>query len=322
MRRKSDLPNKKPPPATPVKQTSRRIQKVINTPSRMPNRMGDTDFLDSPFFTPTRYTEFSDCSSPIKQILSIPFDYTLNQQFGNIYHISIQSRIFVVKKCEDQEIEIYQKLNGSFNLDHLCNINHNVMPTLISVPYIIMPFCTPLEQLMYAYEEMPIALIKQLTKQLFTALAYIHSLNILHGDIKPPNIMIYDAEIPSKCSQPLDANNRLFLNRLYLSDFSVSQLKPYTIMEWGDGRYYAPEVPFTTSLKADVFSAGLVVYELLENIVMPQHGDSLYGELRNNDFKFSMQDSMLITVVLNCCQKDADIRWSATQVVDFLAIEE
>ena len=324
MRRKSDLPNQRqPPPATPVKQTGNHIRKTMNTPSRMPNRLADTPYNDSPFFTPTRYAENSDYnSSPIKQILSIPFEYSINEQFDNIYHVSIKHQNFVVKRCNVMELQIYQKLNSIKTLEDLLNSNNHIMPTFMSTPFVIMPFCTPLDKLMYAYELMPLLLVKQFTRQLFQGLAYIHSNNILHGDIKPPNILIYDAEIPLKCSQPMDVDHHEFANRLYISDFSVSQQEPFAMMEYGDPLYYSPEAAQTTSLKADIFSAGLVIYELLENIIMPQNGDELYKAVRNNDFSFSRQDSQIIAVILNCCEKNKDKRWSAATVLGYLENEE
>ncbi len=320
MRRKSDLPNQRTP-ATPIKQTSRHIRKNMNTPSRMPNRNGAA-YTDSPFYTPSRYVNDLSDSSPTKQTLDIPFDYKINEQSNNIYFVTIKNRHYVVKKCEYIELSIYRKLNNlKVDLNELFIENNFIMPTFISSMYIIMPYCTGLDKLMYAYDDFPLPLAEKITKQLFHAVALLHSFDILHGDIKPQNILIYDAFIPVKCSQPMEIN-RPYLNRVYLADFSVSQLKPFTMMEYGDPLYYPPECPQLTTLKADVFSAGLVVYEMLENIIIPQNGEVLYNLVRTNQFKFSNDHPVLKTIIVNCCEMNVNKRWTSQQVIEFLKNEE
>lgn len=343
MRRKSDLPNQKPPPETPMKQTSHHIHRnkpsstSMNTPSRLPTTIL-SPYNDSP---PPHFpcdALYSDFSSPIKQplpLLPIPFDHQINQQCTDtIFFISIQQHIFVAKKCKPIELQIYALLNPNIKqLQHLSTlVNHHVMPTLVynDAQFILMPFCTPLDTLMYAYSDsdMPIPMIKQFTNQLFSALCYIHQHGILHGDVKPQNILIFDAQ-PSSTSQsssqqpPSVQPQKHYTNRLYLSDFSVGQMTPFDWMEYGDPKYFPPEGAHITTVKADVFSAGLVIYELLENIVMPLNGDLLYKQLRENQFKFTQrQDVHLECIIRHCCMRELELRWTAMDVLKYMKTEE
>lgn len=92
---------------------------------------------------------------------------------------------------------------------------------------------------------------------LLHALAYIHRQGVLHGDIKPSNIMLSDEGV------------RLFDFGLGLAQGSVLAGLPHVsrdrIHAWTPG-YAAPEVLTgqPLSAKADIYSAACVIYELAE----------------------------------------------------------
>jgi eukaryotic-like serine/threonine-protein kinase len=85
-------------------------------------------------------------------------------------------------------------------------------------------------------------------QQMLEAVAYAHSMNIMHCDIKPENFIIF----PN--------------NRLRLADFGIAKVSQRTIKGSGSGSvgFMAPEQAMgRPSLKSDVFSLGLIICRML-----------------------------------------------------------
>jgi eukaryotic-like serine/threonine-protein kinase len=89
----------------------------------------------------------------------------------------------------------------------------------------------------------------QVIREVATGLAYAHRLKILHRDVKPENILIFAD------------------GRAALTDFGVSRVvtdATRTVTEAGTLGYMAPEQAYgRPRLSSDVFSLGLIAYELL-----------------------------------------------------------
>lgn len=89
--------------------------------------------------------------------------------------------------------------------------------------------------------------------QIFSAISYLHSLDIMHGDIKPENILM-DGDIPKICDFGLSA--------LYTS------MKTKTTTDFCGIYYRPPEVivPYerSPSFAIDVWSCGVMLWELVE----------------------------------------------------------
>lgn len=84
--------------------------------------------------------------------------------------------------------------------------------------------------------------------QMLRAVAYAHQHRIIHCDIKPENLILFDDD------------------RLRLTDFGIAKLAWRTIHADGSGTvgYIAPEQAMgRPSLRSDVFSLGLVLYRML-----------------------------------------------------------
>lgn len=95
--------------------------------------------------------------------------------------------------------------------------------------------------------------LQSVIKQLMSALIYLHSLSIMHGDIKPENILVEKTD-PDMV--------------IKLSDFGLSEIimgSKRLFKHSGTFSYMAPELhfnlPYDTS--SDLFSAGVVIYELI-----------------------------------------------------------
>lgn len=86
-----------------------------------------------------------------------------------------------------------------------------------------------------------------ITKQIISAVAFIHSKNIIHRDLRPPNIFINSSNLEIK-----------------IGDFGISATpftRPYAESDMGVYYYLPPEN--VISPKFDVFSTGIVLYEVL-----------------------------------------------------------
>lgn len=104
-------------------------------------------------------------------------------------------------------------------------------------------------------EAVPLSRFLSVFGQICSALAYLHSLGIVHSDIQPANLM-------------LDSQGTL-----KLIDFGVAReisrnTKRKRVPPAGNSEYTAPEVLAgqTPAPAADIFSAGLVLFELLTGV--------------------------------------------------------
>lgn len=85
-------------------------------------------------------------------------------------------------------------------------------------------------------------------EQILEAVAYAHRHRIIHCDIKPDNVLLFDGD------------------KLRLTDFGIAKLAARTVRASGEGTmgYMAPEQAMgKPSLRSDVFSLGLVIYRML-----------------------------------------------------------
>jgi len=110
----------------------------------------------------------------------------------------------------------------------------------------------------YRFNGLPYVLVETAYHNLLLALNYLHDKNIIHGDIKPENILLKDTNNPEA--------------GVILTDFSNSTLKnnPYDgVLE--TEAYRSPEsiirvYPYTE--KIDIWSLGCTIFELLTGDIL------------------------------------------------------
>lgn len=147
-------------------------------------------------------------------------------------------------------------------------------------------------------------------KQIAQGLKFLHSVNIIHRDIKPGNIL-------------WDSNGNWKISDLGLAKLASTSMTPAT----GTPPYFAPEQWNTYyDSKVDIFAFGLVVFEVC--YPMTGYGNHLncFNGLRNSPPKFpsivgrlpnysAAFDSELIT---GMTKRNPDERMTIDQVITFL----
>jgi serine/threonine protein kinase len=110
--------------------------------------------------------------------------------------------------------------------------------------YIIMEYCGSdlFDSILNPNLNLNQSQIKALFTMICYAIRHCHSNNIIHGDIKPENFGFYQG-------------------KLKLFDFGLSQFADKVTRRGGTRQYIAPES--TPELSSDVWSAGIILYELL-----------------------------------------------------------
>lgn len=159
---------------------------------------------------------------------------------------------------------LFQEARSAARINHPNIITVFDCGTLDGQTYLAMELVEgrTLRTLLDKQSPMPPANVIVLALQLFDALAFAHAREVVHRDIKPGNLMFDDN------------------SRLKITDFGIAQLPASELTRTGtfvgSPRYMAPEQIECKRVdgRADIFSAGIVLYEALTGKV-PFDGDHM-----------------------------------------------
>ncbi|OMJ85630.1 hypothetical protein SteCoe_12975 [Stentor coeruleus] len=162
----------------------------------------------------------------------------------------------LTKDMDSRELTLLQQ-----EISIMSNITHPnivdlkfIIKTEDSV-YLIMEYCEggDLELFLNTHKGISIQLIRKWLSSLLSALAYLHSLNIMHRDLKLANFLL----------TTLEAQNA----DIKIADFGFAKImaSEITCSQVGSPLYMAPEIFHDNqyTIKADIWSLGIVFYEIL-----------------------------------------------------------
>ena len=217
----------------------------------------------------------------IKELKDIPekkyiIEKTLGEgSYGTVYLAqNIYTKEYVAMKKihktnEDllSDTEIMDEIKILKTLDHPDIVKLNEFYNTKDNYYIINEYCPGGELFDIIDNEYSETEISVIFRQIFSGLAYLHSNNIFHRDLKLENILIYDTEIVD--------NLKLF--DIKIIDFGTAKIfdKNQTSRAIvGSSYYIAPEVLNKNySKKCDIWSAGVILYMFIVGHA-PFDGDS------------------------------------------------
>lgn len=168
---------------------------------------------------------------------------------------------------------------------------------------------TCLTELLREGEALDAAEVRRLAWDLAGALRAAHEAGIVHRDVKPANIY------------------RTAQGRYQLGDFSVARVREDAMLETmtGTAAYMAPEVARGDGYdhRADLYSLGVVLYQLLNGNFLPQTGEGSTLAQREQALRRRWDgarlpppaggDRAFQKIVLRCCAPNPDRRFSDAQ---------
>lgn len=172
-----------------------------------------------------------------------------------------------------KELAVLQRL-GHPNILQL--IDFGLQSSGSGGPFLLLPYCSDgnLRRLLEGKRFVPITTAQPILEQVATGLDYAHQSGVIHGDVKPENILLR-ADLGT---------------RAYLADFGVAKYfafeeKVSTLRgneEGGTLMYLSPEQldDKSYSIRSDIYSFGLVAYELLCGGLPFDRNESLYRQVR------------------------------------------
>jgi serine/threonine protein kinase len=176
-------------------------------------------------------------------------------------------------------------------------------------------------------EKLPFDTVSQILSAIASAVDYAHSQNIVHRDIKPPNILLRTKSGTIDINQPLPDDIEPVLTDFGLVRLLDASIQTSTGTVSGTPTYMSPEQARGDKIdkKTDIYSLGVVLYELLAGSV-PFDAESSFGILMKhlNDPPPPIPhiSSDLQMVIDRALAKDPALRYnSAKEMIDeFIAV--
>ena len=141
---------------------------------------------------------------------------------------------------------------------------------------------------------------KKIMKKLIIGLEYLQSFNIIHGDIKPSNILVFEKDD----IKYTDFN----LSSIYLEDEKITK-KLYTIT------YRPPEIlEEKASLKSDIWALGCTFFEIYYGYEYFNYSkDKKFYHLKNS-FETKEENRVFNNLITNMICYDSNLRFSIEKI--------
>ncbi|CAK90113.1 unnamed protein product (macronuclear) [Paramecium tetraurelia] len=208
-----------------------------------------------------------------KEIIGKGFDSIVykvkNRDDKNEYALKLTSFKDLQHKFNfQQEIRLLYHLNH----DHIVKFYGNSMDgSCILIEY--MPFGHLVKLIDLSLD---IRIIKSIVNQIMSAVQYLHSRNIVHGDIKPENVLI----------------SKDFVIKICDFGFAIIANQPNAKLRGGSEGYTAPELLINQNYdpkKCDMFSLGVLFFVLFMGYrpflsTHPQKQDKFWNYIKNKEW--------------------------------------
>ena len=219
----------------------------------------------------------------------------------------ILNEIFYLNLCQNsQTVKFYHFWIEFENFEKNFDLNFLSKKKKIRI-YIQMEFCEKtLENLIFSLKNEPIKNRLKLCKNLTIALKFIHSLGIIHRDLKTSNILIKNGQI-----KIADFGLAIFNNEI--KNFGIGT-EIYSSPEQKNSIFY--------NEKTDIFSLGLIFYEILQpyKCVMEKIENfnflKKFNKIPNENFQKKFP--FLCNVILNMINKDFHLRPDENEIINVI----
>ena len=229
-----------------------------------------------------------------------------NKKFKENFDL-ILNEIFYLNLCQNsQTVKFYHFWIEFENFEKNFDLNFLSKKKKIRI-YIQMEFCEKtLENLIFSLKNEPIKNRLKLCKNLTIALKFIHSLGIIHRDLKTSNILIKNNQI-----KIADFGLAIFNNEI--NNFGIGT-EIYSSPEQKNSIFY--------NEKTDIFSLGLIFYEILQpyKCVMEKIENfnflKKFNKIPNENFQKKFP--FLCNVILNMINKDFHLRPDENEIINVI----
>ena len=229
-----------------------------------------------------------------------------NKKFKENFDL-ILNEIFYLNLCQNsQTVKFYHFWIEFENFEKNFDLNFLSKKKKIRI-YIQMEFCEKtLENLIFSLKNEPIKNRLKLCKNLTIAIKFIHSLGIIHRDLKTSNILIKNGQI-----KIADFGLAIFNNEI--NNFGIGT-EIYSSPEQKNSIFY--------NEKTDIFSLGLIFYEILQpyKCVMEKIENfnflKKFNKIPNENFQKKFP--FLCNVILNMINKDFHLRPDENEIINVI----